>query len=201
MIHYEEMRTVVSAAFLLAFSVVAPSAQVPRPASEFVVRMVPNGQSLLSAYTGKPVVLAFLSTTCPHCQRFVPTLNQAQREYGPKGLRVIGAAFNPMANMYVPDFIKQFRPEFPFGWSMREAVEQFLEHSPMFQLYVPVVVAIDRSGTIREQHTGDGAFFENEVVNLKNMVERLLKTADSGAKKKSAAPAAKKTAPAAKKTS
>lgn len=161
--------------------------------------MVPNGQSLLSGYKGKPVVLAFISTTCPHCQRFVPMLNQAYREYGPKGLQVVAAAFNPMANMYLPDFVRQFRPEFPMGWSMREAVEKFLEHSPMFQLYVPIVVAIDRSGTIREQHTGDGAFFENEAVNLKNMVERLMKAPDSAVKTKTSAPA-KKAAPA-KKTS
>lgn len=195
------MRTVVFATLLLACSGAAPCAQVPRPAPEFVIHTVPGGQSPLSAYKGKPLVLAFLSTTCPHCQRFVPTLNQAYREYGPKGLQVTAAAFNPMANMYLPDFVKQFRPEFPMGWSMREAVEKFLEHSPMFQLYVPIVVAIDRSGVIREQHTGDSAFFENEAVNLKGMVERLLKAPDTGSKTKSAAPAAKKTAAAPKKTS
>jgi thiol-disulfide isomerase/thioredoxin len=167
----------------------ARAASVPRQAGEFVVKLSPSGETLLSSHRGKVVVLALLSTTCPHCQRFVPTLNQAQREYGPKGVQVIGAAFNPMANMYVPDFIKQFRPEFPFGWSPREPVHEFLQHSPMMQLYVPIVLGIDRQGTVRAQHTGDDPFFENEQGNLRAMIENLLKLP---AGKASSGPAAKK---------
>ena len=144
---------------------------------------------LLSSYKGKVVVLAFLSTTCPHCQRFVPTLSSAEREFGPKGVQVLGAAFNEMANMYLPDFVKQYRPEFPFGWAMRDPVLEFLQHSAMFQLYVPIVVGIDRQGVIREQYTGDSAFFENEQGNLRAMIERLLNQspsrATSGGRKKS----------------
>lgn len=153
----------------------ARSASLPRPSGEFVVKMVPGGENLLTSHRGKVVVLALVSTTCPHCQRFIPVLNQAHRDYAAKGVQVIGAAFNPMANMYVPDFIRQFRPEFPFGWSMREPVHEFLQHSPMMQLYVPIVVGIDRQGVVRAQHAGDDPFFENEHGNLRAMIDNLLK--------------------------
>lgn len=37
--------------------------QVPRPASEFVIGMNNGGQVLLSQYSGKVILLAFLYTT------------------------------------------------------------------------------------------------------------------------------------------
>src|ERR1039458_10506185 len=53
---------------LLLTGLAAYAQQVPRPAGEFAIKM-PNGQiTLLSQYAGKVVVLAFISTTCSHCQ-------------------------------------------------------------------------------------------------------------------------------------
>ncbi|MDQ6699279.1 MAG: hypothetical protein M3Z36_03735 [Acidobacteriota bacterium] len=48
-----------------AFSAPAPSfpAQTPRKSPEFAVQMPGGGQTLVSSYRGKVVVLAFLYTT------------------------------------------------------------------------------------------------------------------------------------------
>ena len=67
---------------------------------------------------------------------------------------MVGAAFNPMANMYVPDFIKQFQPNFPIGSVSRETTLEYLQHSPIMNFYVPIVVFIDRQGIIRDVRVG-----------------------------------------------
>ena len=51
---------------LAAFTLVAGLAfaqQVPRPAGEFAISMNSGGQVLLSQYSGKVILLAFLYTT------------------------------------------------------------------------------------------------------------------------------------------
>ena len=149
---------------------------VPRPSPEFAVKMVPSGQTLISQYKGKAVCLAFISTTCPHCQKLTPVLSKMQQEYGPKGLQVVAAAFNPMANMYVPDFQRQFKPDFPLGWATREAVLEYLQHSAMQQLYVPILVFIDKDGVIREQHLGDDMYLQREEANIRTSIENILKS-------------------------
>jgi thiol-disulfide isomerase/thioredoxin len=165
----------------------ARGAEVPRRSSEFVIKTVPPGEILLSKYKGKPIILTLISTTCPHCQKLTGILNQLHREFQPKGVQILGAAFNPMANMYLPDFVKQYRPEYPMGWSSREPVLQYLEHSPMIELYVPIVVGIDRGFTIREQSTGDANFFQNEEANLRKLIATLTGPAKPAATRKKSA--------------
>lgn len=179
------IRTVLATLVLTGLTFAA--APVPRPSPEFVVKLTPSGETLLSKYKGKPVLLAFLSTTCPHCQQLTRVLNNMHREYGPKGLQVITAAFNPMANMLVPDFIKTYKPEYPMGWTTRDAVYDYLQQSQMFQLYVPIIVTIDRAGVIREQHLGDEEYGHDPDKNVRASVESIMKpgsaTAASGKKK------------------
>ena len=75
---------------------------------------MPNGQvTLLSQYAGKVVVLAFISTTCPHCQHTTQLLSSIQNEYASRGVQFLAAAFNPDAAQLVPGFIAQFKPTFP----------------------------------------------------------------------------------------
>ena len=67
---------------------------VPRPATEFTF-VEPSGQrTLLSSYKGKVVVIQFLMTWCEHCQRFSKLLTGLQKELGPKGVQMLGVAFD-----------------------------------------------------------------------------------------------------------
>src|SRR5215468_8296513 len=83
----------------LAFGLAAyAAAPVPRPAQEFKI-VQPNGASTtLSSLKGKVVVIQFLYTWCPHCQATAKWLSQMQNELGPKGLSVVGVAFNDEVN-------------------------------------------------------------------------------------------------------
>ena len=164
-------------AFLALFlaASAAFSATVPRPAPELAIQMQDGSQTLLSKYRGKTVVLALVFTTCPHCQHTSGLLGQLQKEYGPKGIQVLGAAFNDDARGLVPAFNQQYvKGAFPMGYLERNTVLQFLELPVMAQFYVPILVFIDKKGHIQSQHIGDEEFFRNQEVSIRAEIEKLL---------------------------
>jgi len=165
---------------LLAFLVLltglaARAQQVPRPAGEFAITM-PNGQvTLLSQYAGKVVVLALISTTCPHCQHTTQLLSTIQNEYASRGVQILAAAFNPNAAQLVPGFIAQFRPAFPVGSAERDSVLEYEQASLAKPNYVPELMFIDRNRVIRAQYNGGDDFFKDQEKNIRDMIETLLK--------------------------
>ncbi len=163
---------------------------VPRPAPEYVIKLTTGQQILLSSYRGKVVALLFVMTSCPHCQTTCQLMGKLAKEYGPKGFQPVAVAFNDMSMMLVPDFIKQNRLDFPVGYDSRDPVFNFIERSPTLRSYVPMLVFIDRNGTIRAQHLGDDDFFTKQEPNMRAMIERLLN--EPAAKKRPARRAAVK---------
>ena len=165
----------IPASVLLLTGLAAYAQQVPRPAGEFAIKM-PNGQiNLLSQYAGKVVVLAFISTTCPHCQHTTQVLSAIQNEYGARGVQMLAAAFNPDAATLVPGFIAQFRPTFPVGSADRDSVLEYEQASLAKPNYVPELIFIDRNRVIREQHNGGDDFFKEQEKNIRETLDTLLK--------------------------
>jgi thiol-disulfide isomerase/thioredoxin len=167
-------RSLVAFAFLFS-GLLAYAQTIPRPAGEFAIRMTNGGQVLLSQYSGKVVLLALISTTCPHCQHTTQLLSGLQREYGPRGVQILAAAFNPDAAQLVPGFIAQFRPTFPLGYASRDAVFEYEQASLAKPNYVPELIFIDRNRVIRAQYSGADDFFRDQEKNIRNMFEMLLK--------------------------
>jgi thiol-disulfide isomerase/thioredoxin len=160
---------------LLLTGLAAYAQQVPRPAGEFAVKM-PNGQiTLLSQYAGKVVVLAFISTTCPHCQHTTGVLSAIQNEYAARGVQIVAAAFNPDAVQLVPAFVSQFKPAFPVGSADRDSVLEYEQASLAKPNYVPELIFIDRNRVIREQHNGGDDFFKEQEKNIRETLDTLLK--------------------------
>jgi len=92
----------------LALAAAAPLAgqAVPRKAGEWTIQ-VPNAKPIsLTDYKGKPVVLAFVLTTCPHCQHCVELLNKLQPEYAKRGVTIVASAIDQNAATAVPLFVK-----------------------------------------------------------------------------------------------
>jgi peroxiredoxin len=164
----------VLAAWLIV-SAVASGAEVPRKAPEFAVQMPKGGQILLSQHKGKVVCLEFLYTTCPHCQHASQLMSKLQTEYGPKGFQALGVAFNDFANMLVPDFVRDFKVNYPIGVGTREAVHTFLQHNPDHLLNIPQVVIIDRKGVIRHQSQARNDTVSATEPFLRTTIEKLLK--------------------------
>ena len=149
------------------------SAQIPRKAPELAVQSPQGTQQFLSQYAGKVVCVEFMFTTCPHCQTSSQLLTKLQSEYGPRGFQVLGIAFNPMAKMLVPDFVRDFKVNFPVGYAEREPVIKFLQIAEEESLHVPQLVFIDRKGMIRHQsltrgdtHTATESFMRKTIEGL-----------------------------------
>ncbi|MFN7993961.1 MAG: TlpA disulfide reductase family protein [Bryobacteraceae bacterium] len=159
--------------FLAALS--ASAQQVPRPAGEFAINMPAGGQTLLSQYGGKVVLLAFISTTCPHCQHTVQLLSGMEKEYAAKGVQFLAAAFNPDAPSLIGGFVAQFRPTFPVGSASRDSVFEYEQASLAKPNYVPELIFIDRHRVIRAQYSGGDDFFKDQEKNIRNMLDSLAK--------------------------
>jgi thiol-disulfide isomerase/thioredoxin len=129
---------------ILLFSSVAMMAQgsVPRPAPEIKI-----GAATLSSWRGHLVLLAFISTECPHCQRASAVFEHLSHEF--PGLRVAEVAFNEGADTAA--FIKTFGLSFPVGAGSIDAAHDFLGIPHGARLGTPQIVVIDRSGMIRAQ--------------------------------------------------
>ena len=157
----------------------APKSDAPpvlRKSPEFVIKFVDGKEMLLSSLKGKVVALLMVHTTCPHCQHTSQVFTQFYQEYGARGFQPVDAAFNTMANMYVADFVKNFRIGYPVGYSSPEEVMAYLGYNIMERYTVPQIVWIDRKGNIRSQtpSAGDDQTLYTESY-WRNMIETLLK--------------------------
>lgn len=173
-------KILVSAAFALLPLV---GAEVPRKAPEFAVQIPKGGQVMLSQYRGKVLCVEFLYTTCPHCQHASQLMSKLQTEYGPKGFQAVGIAFNEMSNMLVPDFVRDFKVNYPVGSGTREAVHSFLQNDPSHSLHVPQIVFIDKKGMIRHQSLPREDIQSATEPFMRKTIEMLLKEPAPSAKK------------------
>ena len=160
---------------ILAAGLAAQAQTVPRPAGEFAISTPYGGQTLISQYAGKVVVLAFILTTCPHCQHTTQILSGIQTEYGPRGVQILAAAFNDDAPQLVPGFVAQFKPTFPVGFAKRDAVLEYEQASLAKPNYVPDLLFIDRHRVIRAQYSGGEDFFKDQENSIRALLDTLLK--------------------------
>ena len=151
------------------------AADMPRKAPELALHTADGKDLQLSQFKGKVVALAFISTTCPHCQNYTQTLSAIQKDYAPKGVQILAAAFNDGAQALLPAFLAQFHPAFPVGWEDRVSALAFMQISILNQGYVPKVVFIDRAGMIQKQFEGQETFFLNPDKNTRATLDEMLK--------------------------
>src|ERR1700683_2688681 len=164
------------AALMVALGAAAFAAgPVARPAPPLDFTDSTGKHIVLSNYKGKVVVVQFLLTTCPHCQRFSQLLDKLQADYGPKGFQALGAAVNEATPEMAKDYHNQYAQAFPVGPLLREPLNIFLGLSVMDRPGFPQIAVVDRKGQIREQTTADMSpqALQDEP-HLRALVEKLL---------------------------
>ena len=166
-------RSLPPAALLFLLLPPAPAADLPRKAPDFTINLLDGKRLTLSQYKGHPVVLAFILTSCTHCQETVRILSKLQNEYGPKGLQVLASAIEQDAQNHVRLFIRNFAPAFPVGYNTGAEAGNLLPPTGKLPL-MPLVGFIDRQGILRAQHEGEEPFFSNPERNLRQEIEALL---------------------------
>jgi len=176
------MRTSIRATPLATLALVAgslwaavmPAAEIPRAAPDLPIPL-PNGKQVkISDYRGKVLCLAFILTTCPHCQKTTQLLEGIYKDLAPKGFEVLEVALNE--NPDVPSFVSNFKVPWPVGTAGVLSAVDFIQLPRDKRPLVPFVVFIDRKGMIRAQYTGlDESFFDaKQEQHLRDEAEKLL---------------------------
>ena len=150
------------------------AAQIPRTAPDLTIPL-PNGKQVkVSDYRGKVLVLGFILTTCPHCQKTTQLLEPIYNELAPKGLAVVEAALNQNPN--VPQFVNEYHVPWPVGTGEVLPALDYMQWPKDQRPLVPFLVFIDRKGVIRAQYTGvDEKFFDDQLgQHMRDEIEILL---------------------------
>src|SRR5580704_7481159 len=161
--------------------------QVEHPAGEFVIHMTDGTQKLLSSYRGKVVVMAFMYTTCEHCQHTAGVLAKINTAYADKGVQILGVVIDKGGDKNIPNFLKITGANFPVGFSDSDQAIKFL-HGPAEGWFIPMLAFVDRNGMIRyanivtDTDNGDaGRWIESQEVNIPNEINKYLKAPVAGA--------------------
>jgi thiol-disulfide isomerase/thioredoxin len=177
------MKFALLAAGFFTLTLSAQEPRIPRKASDIGIQIGTEKYLWLSEQSGKTVVVAFILTTCPHCQFTVGLLSKIQKDYADKGVLVMATAIEPMSSLHIPDFVKTFKPQFPIGYNEQSYVQKFLGRADNDPMFMPQLVFVDRNGIIQTQYAGDDPALAKDIQekSLRDAVEKALK---AGAAKK-----------------
>ena len=184
------MRVLAATAFVALTVSAFATPPVPRKSPEFTVTDPSGKQTLLSSLRGKIVVMPFMFTTCPHCQREAQMLTTLQKEFAGRGVVMLGTVFNEANGAMAAQFIKEFNIGFPVGFATRDQVVSYLGLSVLDRWVVPEVAIIDRKGNIVAQSAPTGTPELQDETYLRNFLDKLVKdsaTTSKGAPAKTSA--------------
>src|SRR5581483_2653059 len=133
-----------------------------KPAPDFVLSDLNGKRLTLAEYKGKVVLLNFWATWCDPCRREIPRFIELQKEYGGRGLQVVGISLDDDAKA-VPPFYREYKMNYPVAVGDAKLAESFGNI-----LGLPVNFLVDRDGRIAARHLGEADIpqLENEIRDL-----------------------------------
>jgi peroxiredoxin len=173
------MRALTATAFVALTVSAFATPPVPRKSPEFTITDPAGKPVLLSSLKGKIVVMPFMFTTCPHCQREAQMLTKLQQEFAARGVVMIGTVFNDASGPMAAQFVKEFNIGFPVGYATRDAVVSYLGLSVLDRWVVPQVAIIDRKGNVVAQSAATGTPELQDEAYLRNFLDKLVKEGGS----------------------
>jgi thiol-disulfide isomerase/thioredoxin len=108
----------------------------------------------LSDYSDKVVLVNLWATWCGPCRMETPELVKLHKEYGAKGLALVGLSTEDpkySAEM-VKDFVRHFDVDYPIGWATRDVKIGFMALSRRDA--IPQSFIIARDGRVLDQFVG-----------------------------------------------
>jgi thiol-disulfide isomerase/thioredoxin len=117
---------------------------------------------LLSSLRGRPVLLFFWAHWCSDCKHEEPIISQLQREYGPKGLVVLGptqrygyaAGGEPASPQAELQYIDNIRKQYYADLSQMPVPVSKLNFDRYGASTTPTLVLINRRGLVAMYHPG-----------------------------------------------
>lgn len=153
---------------LLLAPLLAPAGELSnRPAPAFRLPDATAGRMVsLADYKGKLVVVEFMNTTCPHCQKFAPVLESIHTRFKGK-VGVVAIATHPDNVRTITEFAKTYKASFPILVDPKNtaAMDYLKPGPPNYGFSIPHLFVIDASGFIRDdftQNASNAQFFTPE---------------------------------------
>jgi len=103
----------------------------------------------LAALKGKVVIIDFWATWCPPCREAIPDLIDLKKQYGAKGLEVVGISLDDNGSRILPRFVHDFGINYPVVIGSEEIAAAFGGI-----LGLPTTFIVDRDGMIRSHFMG-----------------------------------------------
>ena len=153
---------VLTLAISFAASQPAPAAE-PKTAPAWELKDLDGKAVKMSDFEGKVVILDFWATWCPPCRKEIPGFVELQKQYGDKGLVVIGVSLDEEGPSVVKRFNEQNNVNYPVVMGDEKVVKAFGGVEG-----IPTTFIIDRKGNIVKKHVGFAAkeVFEKEIKEL-----------------------------------
>ena len=119
----------------------------------------PDGRRVrLEDLRGQVVVLDFWATYCPPCREEIPHLVRLQKQYGPKGFKVIGLNVGGEEDKpKIPDFVKLYGIQYQLADPDPETVSLFFGADDS----IPQTFVLDRRGRLVRHFVG----YDREVAS------------------------------------
>ena len=114
-------------------------------ATDFKLKDLQGRYVRLSDYRGKVVMVNFWATWCPPCRAEIPDLIRLQRDYGNRGLQVIGVTYPPQSLAEVRRFVRKAKVNYPIGLGTKETKLLFSTSESL-----PMTIVIGTDGSIRD---------------------------------------------------
>jgi len=134
----------------------------------------PDGRRVrLEDLRGQVVVLDFWATYCPPCREEIPHLVRLQKQYGPKGFKVIGLNVGGEEDRpKIPDFVKLYGIQYQLADPDPETVRLFFGADDS----IPQTFVFDRGGRLVRHFVGYDSAVASELEEA--VIDALAEKAD-----------------------
>jgi thiol-disulfide isomerase/thioredoxin len=101
---------------------------------------------------GKVVIVEFMQTTCPHCQKFTGILEQAKAKYKDQ-IAIYSIVTNPDNGQTMQKYAADFKVTSPLLWDSGQVMASYMKLSPSNPtMSFPHFFLIDKNGMIRNDY-------------------------------------------------
>jgi thiol-disulfide isomerase/thioredoxin len=159
------MKTILAAIVAVAFL-------APQDAKDYGKRpdwsiTLPDGKKASAAdYDKKVVIVDFWATWCPPCRKEIPHFIKLKKDYGEKGLELVGFSFDrdqATHDKWIKDQGLNYLSIFAQTDDGKKIIEDFQKLIGEIK-GIPTTLVIDRKGQIIYKHVGYGSYEDFEKV-------------------------------------
>lgn len=135
--------------FILLSTAALLAGQAPHRAPGFCLVDSRGQWHDLADYRGKPVIIEFMQTNCPHCAAFVPVLEKARQAFGDR-ISVLAIALPPDNPNTMMEYVSGHKIAYPVLYDQGQVAASYVR---MPRLGFPTIYLVDSEGMIYANFT------------------------------------------------